>query len=129
MLIAIATDEGYVSSHFGRCQTYTMVDIENGKAVKKELVANPGHAPGAIPEFLNKRGAEKIVCGGIGTRATQLFEQYGIEILAGVDGIVENVIKKLAQGTLAGGESRCDPGAGRGFGIEKTECDHAHEKS
>lgn len=129
MLIAIATDGGYVSPHFGRCQVYTLVDIENGHIVKREQVANPGHEPGAIPEFLNKKGVKKIVCGGIGARATELFAQYGIEIIAGVDGTVEHVIGSLAKGMLTGGESLCKPGDGRGYGIEKTECDHAHEES
>ena len=128
MLFAIATDGGYVSPHFGRCQTYTMVDVENGHIVKREKIANPGHAPGAIPEFLNKNGAKKIVCGGIGARATELFAQYGIEIIAGVDDTVENVVERLMKGTLAGGDSLCKPGDGRGYGIEKTECDHAHEE-
>jgi predicted Fe-Mo cluster-binding NifX family protein len=105
-----------------------MVDIENGQIVKKEQVTNPGHAPGAIPEFLNQKGARKVVCGGIGARAIELFGQYGIEILAGIDGRVEYVIDKLAKGTLVGGESLCKPGDGRGYGVEKTECDHAHEE-
>ena len=128
MIIAIATDGEYVSSHFGRCQTYTMVDIEDGNIVKNEGVANPGHAPGAIPEFLNKKGARKVICGGIGARATELFGQYDIEILAGIEGTVENVIEKLKKGKLTGKESLCKPGAGRGYGIEKTECDHTHEE-
>ena len=34
MTIAIATDGQYVSTHFGRCQAYTLVDIENGEIVK-----------------------------------------------------------------------------------------------
>ena len=41
MIVAIATDGEYVSAHFGRCQAYTMVDIENGQIVKKEQVPNP----------------------------------------------------------------------------------------
>lgn len=128
MINAIATDGGYVSPHFGRCQTYTLVDIENGHIVKEEQVANPGHAPGAIPEFLYRKGAGRIVCGGMGTRATELFRQYGIDIMAGVEGRVSDVAEKLALGALEGGESFCKPGAGRGYGIEKTECDHPHEE-
>jgi len=128
MIIAIATYNGYVSQHFGRCQSYTMVDIVSGNIIKKEQVANPGHAPGAIPEFLNQKGTKKIVCGGIGARATELFAHYGIEIVAGVDGTVEHVVDRLAKGTLTGGEALCKPGAGRGYGIEKTVCDHAHEE-
>ena len=124
MLVAIATDGGYVSPHFGRCQDYTMVEVVDGGVVKKEMVANPGHAPGAIPQFLHKHGIERIVCGGIGARATELFDHYGIEVLAGVAGTVDETVRKLANETLSGGESLCKPGAGRGYGIEKTECDH-----
>lgn len=127
MMTAIATDGGYVSPHFGRCQAYTLVDIVDGQVVKSEQVANPGHEPGAIPEFLNRKGAKKIVCGGIGARATALFAQYGMEILAGINDTVDNVINSLVKGTLSGGESLCKPGDGRGYGIEKTQCDHAHE--
>ncbi len=128
MVIAIATDGEYVSPHFGRCQAYTLVDIADGQAVKSELVANPGHAPGAIPEFLNRKEAKKIVCGGIGARATELFGQYGIEIIAGINDTVENVVDRLVKGTITGGQSLCKPGDGRGYGVEKTECDHAHEE-
>jgi len=126
MIIAIATDNDYVSPHFGRCQAYTMVDIINGKVLKREWVANPGHAPGAIPAFLHDQGAKQIVCGGIGARATGLFGQYGIEVIAGVEGTIDSVVGRLAQETLNGGDSLCKPGAGRGYGYEKEECDHVH---
>lgn len=128
MIIAIATDGGHVSPHFGRCEAYTLLDIQNANIVKKEQMANPGHAPGAIPEFLNRKGANKIVCGGIGARATQLFAHYGIEIVAGIEGAVDEVIEKLVDGTLVGKEAKCRPGAGRGYGVEKTVCDHTHEQ-
>ena len=129
MIIAIATDGRYVSPHFGRCQAYTLVDVEGRNVVFIEQVDNPGHAPGAIPEFLYKKGAQKIVCGGIGARATELFGQYGIDIVAGTEGRIEEILDRLADGTLSGGKSVCTPGEGRGYGVEKTECDHAHEES
>ncbi len=128
MIVAIATDKGCVSPHFGRCQAYTMVTIAGGKVVTKEELANPGHAPGAIPEYLNKKGVKKVICGGIGAKAMALFGQYGIEIIAGVENTVENVITGLLKGTLTGGDSLCRPGDGRGYGIEKTECEHTDEE-
>jgi predicted Fe-Mo cluster-binding NifX family protein len=128
MVFAIATDGKYVSPHFGRCQIYTIVEIENGQIIRNEKVVNPGHEPGVIPEFLNKKGARKVICGGIGDRAIELFRQYEIEILAGIQGTVENVIEDLKKGMLIGKESMCKPGDGRGYGIEKTECDHANEE-
>lgn len=129
MIIAIATDGGYVSPHFGRCQEYTLVDIVDGNVKEKNIVGNPGHSPGTIPQFLNENGVKRIVCGGMGSRAMELFEKYNIEMQTGVEGKIEDIIKDIAQGILIGGASPCTPGAGRGYGIEKTECDHVNEES
>jgi len=128
MRIAISTDGKYVSPHFGRCPSFTLVDIENGKVVNKTEVGNPGHSPGVIPQFLHDKGAVMIVCGGMGARAASLFEGLGIKIIAGVDGSIDEIIQKLEKGVLEGGEILCTPGAGRGYGVDKTVCDHPHEE-
>ena len=124
MRVAIATDGLYVSPHFGRCGAYTLVDIEDGRIVKKEVVDNPGHAPGAIPQYLREQGANQIVCGGMGARAAELFAGMGIGMVTGVTGSVEETIGRLTAGTLAGGESLCTHEEGHGHG----DCDHAHEE-
>lgn len=128
MRVAISTDGDIVSAHFGRCPSYTIVDIENGKVTTRTEVANPGHLPGAIPEFLNQKGVHCIVAGGMGMRATAFFEEYGIKTIVGVSGKIDEVIEQLAKGTLEGGESLCKPGAGKGYGLDKTECDHPHKE-
>ncbi|MDD5665659.1 MAG: NifB/NifX family molybdenum-iron cluster-binding protein, partial [Candidatus Omnitrophica bacterium] len=74
MKVAISTDGDFVSAHFGRCPSFTLVDIENGKVVKRTEVPNPGHQPGAIPQFLHQKGANFIIAGGMGMRATSFFE-------------------------------------------------------
>lgn len=124
MRIAISTDGDNVSAHFGRCPTYTIVDIKDGKVVKKDSVKNPGHEPGFIPQFLHDRGVECIIAGGMGMRATGFFQEYGIRAIVGISGRIDEIVKKLAQGKLEGGESLCHPGAGKGYGLDKTECDH-----
>ena len=127
MKIAISTDGEFVSAHFGRRPSFTLVDIVDGKTVKKELVPNPGHEPGFIPQFLHQNGAECIVCGGMGGRASGFFSELGIKMIVGVGGRIDDVISKLEEGNLQGGASLCQPGAGRGYGVEKNECDHPHE--
>lgn len=127
MLVAISTDGEFVSQHFGRCPAFTLVDIIDGKAVKKDIVQNPGHSPGLIPKFLHDKNVDCIVCGGMGMRASGFFQQYGIEVITGVSGKIDEIIKQLEKGTLKGGPSLCKPGSGRGYGIEKNECDHPHE--
>lgn len=128
MRIAISTDGDVVSAHFGRCPAFTLVDIENGKVAKRTETANPGHQPGAIPEFLHQKGVNCIVAGGMGMRAASFFEEYGIKAIVGVSGRIDEVIEQLKKGTLQGGESLCRPGAGKGYGLEKEECEHPDEK-
>jgi predicted Fe-Mo cluster-binding NifX family protein len=124
MKIVISTDSGQVSAHFGRCPEFTLVDIVDCEAKDKNTIPNPGHSPGYLPRYFHDMGVEAIVAGGMGMRAQELFREFGIEAIAGVTGSIEDVIEKLAAGELEGGESLCRPGAGRGYGVEKDECDH-----
>lgn len=124
MKIAISTDGENVSSHFGRCPSFTIVEIENGELLSKEVVNNPGHHPGYLPQFFSDMEVKYIIAGGVGRRATGFFNEMGIETIVGVAGRVDDVINKMLKGELKGAESFCIPGAGRGYGIEKDECDH-----
>ncbi len=128
MRVAISTEGDFVSAHFGRCPSFTLVDIEDGKVIKRTEIVNPGHQPGFIPQFLCEKGAECIVCGGMGQRAIAFFEGSGIKTIVGVSGKIDEVIDKLLKVTLEGAESLCKPGAGKGYGLEKKECDHPHKE-
>ncbi len=127
MRIAISTEGDAVSAHFGRCPVFTIVDIEKGVVVKKEEIANPGHHPGFLPEFLHGKGVDCIIAGGMGQRAVQLFDDEGIKVIVGISGSIEDVVNEVSNGTLVGGESLCKPGAGKGYGLDKTVCDHSNE--
>ncbi|MDI3543477.1 MAG: hypothetical protein PWP57_1082 [Candidatus Atribacteria bacterium] len=124
MKIAISTEGNFVSPHFGRCLFFTIIDLEEGKIIKKEVIANPGHEPGFIPQFLRQLGVECIIAGGAGKRATNLFQEFGIQAILGVTGSVDEVIEKLKDGSLEGGESLCQPGLGKGHSENEEECDH-----
>ena len=124
MKIAISTDGDYVSQHFGRCPSFTVVEVDKDKVVNKEVINNPGHHPGYLPQYLNRISVNYIVAGGMGMRAKDLFKEVEIEPVLGVEGKVDDVIDKIIKGTLKGGENICSPGKGKGYGIEKTECDH-----
>ncbi len=124
MRFAISTDGDSVSPHFGRCPFFTIVDIESNRIIKQEVVENPGHHPGYLPEFLHQKNVICIICGGMGQRAAGLFRERGIRVIAGISGKISETIEKLLEGELQSGESLCKPGAGKNYGIEKTECDH-----
>jgi len=120
--IAISTEQDQVSPHFGRCPSYTMVDFENENVISREIIGNPGHEPGFLPQFLHQEGVNAIVAGGMGPRAQDLFRAVGIDVYLGVEGSVDAVIEQLRKGTLVVGESACS----HGQGSEKAECDHHH---
>ncbi|MBN2443881.1 MAG: NifB/NifX family molybdenum-iron cluster-binding protein [Spirochaetales bacterium] len=124
MKIAISTDGNFVSAHFGRCPSFTLAEIQDGTILGKEIINNPGHHPGYLPVFLRDHGAEYIIAGGMGQRAQILFDQNNIKTIMGITGTIDDVLRQLCDGTLKGGESLCKPGAGKGYGVDKTECDH-----
>jgi predicted Fe-Mo cluster-binding NifX family protein len=108
MRIAISTDAHMVAAHFGRCEAYTIVDIEQGELISEERLANPGHAPGFLPGYLSKRGVGCIVAGGMGPRAQTLFDEQKIQAIVGVSGTVAEAVAALLRGDLEGGESMCE---------------------
>ena len=128
MIIAISTDSGMVSAHFGRAPEFTFITIEDNKVLKKEIVPNPGHTVGSIPQLVNQYGAKFMIAGGMGRRAETFFNQFGIEVIVGIQGRIDDVIKKIIDGTLEGGESLCAPGGGKGYGVDKihTEADDVY---
>jgi predicted Fe-Mo cluster-binding NifX family protein len=126
--VAISTDGKFVSQHFGRCPSFTIVDIEDGRVKSTTVLENPGHEPGAIPKFLHQKDVDCIVAGGMGTRAKGFFDEAGIRAILGVTGRTGDVIRELLSGTLEGDESLCKPGAGKGYGLDKGVCDHPHKR-
>ena len=128
MKISISTDGDSVSAHFGRCPSFTIADVDNGKLINREVIDNPGHDPGFLPKFLHQKGVNCIIAGGMGQRAVGLFTEQNIEVIVGISGLINEVIEKIEKGTLEGGESLCDPGDGKGYGLDKTECTHGEEE-
>lgn len=110
MRIAIATEDGQVSAHFGHCPCFALVDIEDGAVTGRTSVESPEHAPGRIPRFLKDHNVEVIIAGGMGHKAMELFDSLGIRQIVGVTGQVDTVIEGCLDGTLAGGESLCTHG-------------------
>jgi len=123
MKVAISTENGYVSSHFGRCPSYTIVEIREGKIISREEIPNPGHQPGFLPRYLAERGVHCIIAGGMGPRAQDLFAQNNIETITGVQGQIDDVIEKFLKNELEAGEDLCDHGHGREQRLDHQHCE------
>lgn len=89
------------SGHFGRCDCFTLVDIQNGRPEKVEVIENLPHTEGgclAPVSLLAGQKANAIIVGGIGARPLQGFRQAGIEVLLAPGETVRAAIEAFAKG-------------------------------
>ncbi|AWZ48986.1 dinitrogenase iron-molybdenum cofactor [Clostridiaceae bacterium 14S0207] len=107
MKIAVASEEKYVSGHFGHCEGFTIYDVDEAKVLNKELVKNPGHRPGFLPVFLKGLDVNVIIAGGMGETAQQLFNENEIKVVVGAKGFCDDVVQKYIKGELKSTGSIC----------------------
>jgi len=111
MRYALPISDGKVSAHFGHCEQFALIDVDEAtrKIVSKELVIPPDHQPGVFPAWLAEEGANIIIAGGMGIRAQNLFSENRIEVIVGAVGDdPEKLVLAHLDGTLATGDNVCD---------------------
>lgn len=105
--IAVASENEMVTEHFGHCVNFNIFEVENNQIIKSESIANPGHKPGFLPNFLNDMGVNVIISGGMGSGAIEIFREKNIEVIVGASGSAKIVVKEYLQGTLKSTGSVC----------------------
>ena len=71
------------SGHFGHCDCFTIVDIEDGEIRQVSELANPPHEEGGCLRpvgLLSDAGVQGIVAAGMGMRPMMGFQQAGITV-------------------------------------------------
>ncbi len=106
--IAVASENGVVTGHFGHCEAFHIFDAEAGQIIKTEIVPNPGHRPGFLPNFLNDMGVNVIISGGMGGGAVEIFNEKGIEVIVGAEGNSQEVAEMYLKGMLKSTGSVCN---------------------
>lgn len=75
--------DGLRAGHFGHCDVFTMVDVEDGEIKNVSIVENKEHVQGGcmVPvQLLADNKVERLVVGGIGMRPLMGFRQVGIDV-------------------------------------------------
>ena len=106
--IAIACDNGRVAEHFGRCENFLILEVKDGRIVSERVLAAPEHVQGAFPKFLAEQGVDMLICCGIGPKALELMQHYGIEVIAGIEGDIASVIEMFLKNELRGSKPKCE---------------------
>lgn len=111
MKIAIPLVENELSMHFGHCEKFALVEVDEEKKtiIGEELLDSPPHQPGLLPKWLGEAGANVIIAGGMGSRAQGLFAGQNIDVLVGVTGgTSREIVEAYLNGTLKTGANVCD---------------------
>ncbi|MBN1257597.1 MAG: P-loop NTPase [Planctomycetes bacterium] len=111
MRIAIPVANGKLAMHFGHCQEFALIDVDQKKKeiIKQDSVPAPDHQPGLLPPWLAEQGANMIIAGGMGSRAQTIFADNKIEVLVGAPvASPESIAQAFLDGTLTRGENACD---------------------
>jgi len=111
MRVAIPVCEGVLSMHFGHCEKFAMVDVDEGlkTIVGTTAVESPPHEPGLLPGWLAERGVNLVIAGGMGGRAQQLFADAGVKVIVGATSAApESVVLDYLAGNLVTGANVCD---------------------
>lgn len=107
MKIAVASMAHEVAGHFGHCESFIVFDTEEGRIVREETIANPGHRPGFLPNFLGDMGVEVIISGGMGGGAVEIFNSRNIEVVLGATGDSRVAVERYLAGCLESSGSIC----------------------
>jgi predicted Fe-Mo cluster-binding NifX family protein len=111
--------EAPLGAHFGHCDLYTMVSVEEKEIKSVEVIPNMPHQQGgcmAPVQYLADKGANMLIAGGMGLRPLMGFNQVGIEVYAGGEyQTVGDAVKALINGQLPqfSQEHTCGGGGGQ----------------
>ena len=111
MRIALPLAAGKLAMHFGHCERFALIDVEeeNKKIIGKQELVPPAHEPGVLPRWLAENKTNVIIASGMGMRARDLFERNGIKVCVGAETeSPEQLVSAYLEGTLQFGDNICD---------------------
>jgi predicted Fe-Mo cluster-binding NifX family protein len=122
-LIAVPSEhpgglDARLGAHFGHCDLYTLVAVDNDAVKTVSVVPNVPHQQGgcmAPVNYLAQHGVKKLIAGGMGLRPLMGFNQVGIEVYHGGDApTVGQAIEAIIAGKLPqfSQEHTCGGGGG-----------------
>ena len=96
--------DGQRSGHFGHCDVFTLIDVEEGQINEVSILPNASHVQGGcmVPvNLLADNKVNKLIVGGIGMRPLMGFKGVGIDVFYDAErGDIRPVVEDLIQGKL-----------------------------
>jgi len=120
--IAIPLEGNVLSAHFGHCEAFAFVEVEDNEIKNITVLDPPEHQPGTFPRFVAAQGATDVIGGGMGNRAIELFKEASVNVFIGAPiDKPEKLVIDFLSGKLKLNANYCDHG---GEGHEHTHGHH-----
>ena len=111
--IAVPLVNDRFSTHFGGAEQFGFFDCDEAarRITGRSVAAAPPHERGAFPVWLRDCGVTVVLAGGMGPRAVQILQRFGIETMLGIDGgDPEQLVRAYLDGTLVSSSEGCAGG-------------------
>jgi predicted Fe-Mo cluster-binding NifX family protein len=107
--IAIPLENGKLCSHFGHCEQFAFIEVQDYTIISEKRVTPPAHEPGLLPRWLAEQGVTDVIAGGMGQRALSLFEEQHIRVRVGaMPKLPAELVSDWLNQTLVTGNNACD---------------------
>ncbi|MFH2093735.1 MAG: NifB/NifX family molybdenum-iron cluster-binding protein [Pseudomonadota bacterium] len=94
--------DGTRAGHFGHCDVFTFIDVEEGQIKQVTTLQNQEHVQGGCMVPVNLLASNQVtalVVGGIGMRPLMGFKQVGIDVYHDAE---RELIKPVVEDLIAG---------------------------
>ena len=102
LVVAVASENGQIFQHFGRCPSFDLYAIEGAAVVGMRVLESNGTGHAALADLLAENGVNALICGGIGQGAVNALQSRGIQVIPGASGSSERAILNLLAGNQVG---------------------------
>jgi len=97
--------EAPISAHFGHCEIYTLLTVEQGQIREVRVIPNVPHQQGgcmAPVNHLSQHGVQVLIAGGMGMRPLMGFHEVGINVFhCGMSQSVGEAVEAFLHGDLS----------------------------
>ncbi len=101
MKIAVPTRGDVVENHFGQCDIYTILTIDNQNKIEKtEILPSPQGCgcKSDIAATLRQIGVDTMLAGNMGQGALNTLTHQGIQVIRGNSGNINQVVENFLSG-------------------------------
>lgn len=108
-IFAIPLENGLLCAHFGHCQQFAVIEVQDKQIVSFKEIVPPEHQPGLYPKWVAGFGTTDVIAGGMGQHAVNLFNEQKINVFVGAP--IKNpkeLVEDFLNETLSLNANYCD---------------------